>query len=81
MNATFEPLDNTEPFVLVAQPQTVKTPKDPWFRNVSVPNLDLNYLAFGHGVTQTPEYQAANLPPYNGGAPASSGNLLSHFLL
>lgn len=50
---------------------------DPWMTKTQLPNLDIKYLMFGQDSVQSPEYEAANLPPYNGG----KSNLLQHFLL
>lgn len=73
--------DETQP-VTVDHPGTAANlPADPWGANLdrvgsgTIGSPSVNDLALGPNITQTPEYQAANLPPYNG------NSLLSFFLL
>lgn len=72
-----DPADGSSPLV---QPTVVKISKHPYSAaidsdfagspDVPLPQSgsQLSRLALGENITQTPEYRAANLPPYNEGA-------------
>lgn len=83
MSSTFQPLVECEDTGSdqSAAIQVIKPLKDPWAtlfdQSASLTEPETaDRLLLGKNITQTPEYLAANLPPYN-----SSANLMSHFLL